>query len=64
MFFSAFGPGAALWSAKMMRADVSASCGLADQLIFMVQPVQHRRRDHATARGKAMAGGLRPDQRR
>jgi hypothetical protein len=54
----------ALWSAKMMRVAVSRSCGLADQLIFMMQPVQHPRRDHTTARGEAMAGGLRPDQRR
>ena len=50
-----------VWSAKMMRAAVSASCSLTDQLIFMVQSVQHRRCDHMTVRGKAMAGGLRRD---
>lgn len=53
-----------LWSARTIRAGGSASCGVADQLIFMVQPVEHRCRGHAPARGQAMAGGLRLNQGR
>ena len=52
-----------LWSAKMMRAAVWASCGFAGQLVFMVQPVQHRRGNHTTTRGQAMGGGPWSDQR-
>ena len=51
-----------LWSAKMMHATVSASCRLTGHLIFMMQPVQHRRCNHTTVRGKPMAGWLRPDR--
>jgi hypothetical protein len=52
-----------VWSTKMMRAAVWASCGFAGQLVFMVQPVQHRRGNHTTTRGQAMAGGQWSDQR-
>ena len=45
-----------LCSARMMRADVSVSCGLVDDAIFVVQPVENRRRDDATAGGQVMAG--------
>jgi hypothetical protein len=46
--------------AEMMRTNVWVSCGLGDHVIFVVQPVQNRRRDHSTSRGDVMAGG---DQR-
>jgi hypothetical protein len=41
---------ALVWSAKMMQAIVSASCSLADKLVFVVQPVSGEFADRSSER--------------
>jgi hypothetical protein len=41
-----------LCSAKTVRVEPAASCGLADHAIFVVQPVEDRRRDDVTSGGE------------
>lgn len=52
------GPGlfaTAVTCAPRMMCAVSASCGLVNQVIFVVRPVQNRCRDRATRWGQVMA---------